>query len=184
MTVPWTPRFPVTPWNTWSNLAYPIAGLTHWALAPSWPAAVFALLQAGLGYGSYRYHKGPTPYTNRLDWSGMYATMGYAALFAWFPGEPWIALSGAIIAGILVAFFVWRDRKKFTHFDWHMGVLFLLAAVPGFLWGDRTAALVSTGLFALGFLAWQLERTQVLDQGHGFWHCLTAAAQPLLLVAR
>lgn len=184
MTAPWKPTFPVTPWNTWSNLAYPLAGFTHFALQPSWPAFALALWQTGLGYGSYRYHAKPSAFTNRLDWTPMYGVQGFLATVAWFPAEPWIALSASILAALLALFFVWRFKKVFKRFDWHMGVLFLLAFIPAYLWGDRSAALWSAGLFAAAFGLWQMERHQMFDGGHGWWHVLTAIAQSLLLVAR
>lgn len=178
-------KFPITRWNSLSNLAYPVAGAVNWLVTPNWITVTFFLLQTGLGYGSFLYHSRPSVLTRRYDWTGMWSTMSFIALLAWYPGEPWIALSGTILAAILSAVFIWRQEEEhFDPADWHMGVLFSLAFIASYLNGDRTLALLSTGTFILAFGAWQLERLAGWKHGHGVWHCLTAIAQVLLLSAR
>lgn len=177
-------RVPYGPRNTWSNVAYPLVG---WLLVLAWPGAstwVMALAMTMLGVGSGVYHATKTLFGNSLDWVGMYTTMTLAGLHAWAPRAPLPALAFCLVfslwMGLVFSF------KPGMRFDWHMAALFLVAAVPSVLYGDRRVALGAVALFGVSYLAQRLdyERKGTGLWGHALWHVGAALAMGALYVSR
>ena len=183
-------RFPIGPLNTWSNVSYPLSGAGLVAIDARPTTWVVAAALCVLGAGSAAYHgiKGPSLIPHSLDWMGMYATMTSEAVLAWAPRAPWLA------AGFTGFFALWiglvMSFRKGMRFDWHMGLLFLVAAVPAFLYGDRVLTALAVGLFLLGFVAWQFDKQRIpipglgRKWGHALWHILTGPAIAVLCLAR
>lgn len=169
---PANPRFPLQPVNTVSNLAYPLAGLALFLVTGSADALVFLGATILLGVGSALYHGWPTRRTAALDHAGMYAVMIAVVLGL----TPLPALLTAVAAGGGA----WALRYRFQpNLNLMMGVLL----VVGLAIRSDVVGLVALGLFALGMVAWQIDRqTAWLGVwGHGVWHVLTAAAFAVML---
>lgn len=173
---------PIGPRNTWSNLAYVLAGLWIALDGMSASALILALCLLTLAIGSGLYHALKYRWANDLDWVGMYATMGALA------GNGIVANSlprsgFAIIAmvAIALAFIIPFQRRRF---DWHMGVLYLIASVPAFLWGSWYYASIGLVAFGVAYGCWLLDRKGYGRWFHSFWHILTAIAIAATYFAR
>lgn len=170
---------PIGPRNTYSNVAYLLAGV--WAMLTLPGEARWALGGAliALGLGSAAYHAFKTVATNRLDWAGMGAVMTVLDLHAVFPQAPGLLL-GALFIGMVAAVMI---GQQFMHFDLLMGALALVAMVPPAVHGHAGAILPSFALFALAMVFWQADRKRLALvglYGHATWHVLTAIAMPSL----
>lgn len=175
-------RFPIAWRNTWSNVAYAIAGVWLVLTQEAGVRWVMAAALLCLAIGSALYHGTKRFWANALDWLSMYLCMTCLVIHGIAPDAPGIVFGAAWFSLPLALLFAF-DRK---HFDWHMGVLFLIAAIPPVVHGELGLTLVSVGLFGLGFLCWQLDRARKIVGlwGHALWHCFTAGAMARLFVAQ
>lgn len=176
--------FPIGPRNTYSNVAYPLAGagLLYWDHSPAGWVMAGSLLVLGIGSALYHGHK--TLWANRLDHLGMYLVFGALSVHGFAPAHPAtpvaMLLTGALLA-LLLAYVVPR-----VSLDVQMGILVWFSALPGVLRGHRAEVMVAVGCFAVAYLAWQLDVAHRVTGkwGHALWHVLTAAAIPVLFWAQ
>lgn len=172
---------PVEPVNTYTNLAYLAAGLTLVGWRPSWPAAVMAAALAILCVGSSLYHGLKTHWAERLDVAGMYCVFGAMAIYALAPDHPWI---GPVMLGGMTVGALTLNRPG--DLNERMGILLTLISLRGFLLGHAWLALASLTIFAVAYLAWNLDHRDPPPTGrygHAIWHVCTAAAIALMFVA-
>lgn len=173
--------FPIGPRNTWSNLAYIWFGLLLPVLIGTPASWVMAGAMIALGIGSGLYHGTKKVWANNLDWFGMYLTMTVLVIHGLFPNAPGLAFGAACIAIVMAS--IWSFDK---HFDAHMGILLIAAALPPALHGQLPLVALSFTLFGLGYVAWQFDKARKVVGlwGHALWHVLTAGAQAALFVAQ
>jgi hypothetical protein len=157
---------PFGPRNTYSNLAYAIAGVLV-------PDPAFALAMAGLAVASGLYHATKEVWAHRLDIMGIYLVMGYVAGVALGLG-PGAGLS--VGAGIAVLFTAKLDESPGHDLFVRVGLLLGVAMTRSAAW------LASLALFSAAMMFWQLDQRRVLvgRWGHAMWHVLTAAAIAVL----
>lgn len=177
---------PIGPRNTYSNIAYAIAGfaLLFVGMEPA-TAGVAWFSLTGLALGSAMYHSHKTLFSNMLDHVGMYMTFGALAVHGWAPewaGMPYLmALTGMGLA----TYFVYA-KPRFG-MDIQLGVLFLLGAIPAAIWGDRSTLLAAVLFFGSGFWWWHLDKNPRRPAGlwgHALWHVFTAVAIYYMFVAQ
>lgn len=177
-----TTGIPVEPYNTFSNLAYFAAGWVVYNTYGDLPAIVLAACFALLGVGSSMYHGTKAMWGARLDHAGMYATLGSLAIYSVAPDRPampYVMLGGA------TAFAIGFALVKPGDLDARMGLLLSLLSIRGFLLGRTLLAGLSLGIFAIAYLAWQIDKRSLrLSRfGHAIWHLCTAAAIALMFAA-
>ena len=167
--------FPIGPWNTWSNLAYFLAGAWVVYQDASLSGWVMGWALGTLGMGSLLYHGYKSVEWNKLDRAGMYFVFGAMCIHALpaHPWTPWFMLGTGLLLAVLFAYVL-----NNIDLDVQMGVLFYYSLVAGVMFGDRTGAMIAFAVFLLGFVCWQLDkRTLWLGRfGHALWHILTALA--------
>lgn len=176
MKLPAELTWPAQPLNTWSNLAYGVAGLTVFALAPSGVTAVIAVCLLLLTIGSGLYHGWPCKVTNRLDHLGMNlsfsAILGAALGFAAWKLVLFVGLWGVV--GVL-----WRPNVNLS-MAVLLGLTWAVSAFPGW----PPLMVFSALAFLLAYAVWLLDRWNdgwaVGRYGHALWHVLTAAGLGLL----
>lgn len=175
--------FPIGPWNTWSNVAYLLAGFWVVYRDPSLSGWLMGWSLLVLGLGSFFYHGFKTVEMNNLDRAGMYLVFGALSIHALplHPWTPWLMLLTGILLAVLFTYVI-----NNVSLDVQMGVLFYYTLVAGLMGGDQKGTLVAFGLFLLAFACWQVDkRTSWLGRyGHALWHCLTALAIPLMYLAQ
>lgn len=178
-------RFPIGPRNTWSSLAYALAGIYLVATGEGATRWVIAGGMVMLALGSAAYHcwkTHPRNLWNNADWFGMAATMVPLSIHGLLHTSPGLPL-GAFSIGLVAASLISMGK----HSDEIMGLLFLGAAVPPFLAGNHGPVLIAVALFALAMAFWQADRKRwaiVGLWGHSLWHVLTAVAMPQLYQAQ
>ena len=74
---------PIGPRNTWSNVAYALAGFAIYAAAPMVATGLLMAACVFLAFGSGLYHAYKTPYYNAWDHNGIYLVFGALAVFGW-----------------------------------------------------------------------------------------------------
>lgn len=166
---------PVEPVNTYSNLAYLVAGWVAFRSVGGAAAAVFFAAMAFLCFGSALYHGVKTRWSARWDHGGIYAVFGGLAFLLMAGGHgwaTWIMLGGAAAAGLGLAWLL--DGNLLAR----IALLLALISAAVLTGGDLLRGLLSLGFFALGFTAWLIDKhTGLLGRlGHGLWHVLTAVA--------
>lgn len=173
---------PIGPRNTWSNIAYALAGIGVFLWNPEPASVVMGTGLVSLAIGSGLYHAYKTKETNNLDWAGMCATMGPLATHGvvasarplW--GFAAMSMSGIALASTLP----WLPRR----FDLVMGGLYVAAAVPAFIWGSTYYATIGLAAFAAAYACWHLDKKGWGKWFHAFWHVLTAEGIFATYVAR
>ena len=173
---------PVEPLNSFSSLAYLVAGWTVYRAFGNLPAVVLGASLTLNGVGSALYHGTKAMWAARLDHAGMYAVFGSLAIYSVappHPAAPYVMLAGAAVFAIGFAVVMPGDLNART------GMLLCLLSVRGFLLGRTLLSALSLGIFAVAFTAWLLDRhTTVLSRfGHAIWHLFTAAAIGLMFGA-
>lgn len=189
---------PYGPLNTYSNLAYVLAGAVTLYLDRSMAGAVFAFFQAMLGFGSWHYHSQQSVVGNSHDRFGMFLVFGALAMRAPDPTHElvgiWMGVGGVVIAS-LVTYIV-----PPKHIDLQVGAGLAMGSLPAWFGGDWRMALASLGLFLVAYAVWHMDQVdeeelaQGIDSirphpivgvyGHALWHVLTAAAIPLMYFAQ
>jgi hypothetical protein len=173
---------PVEPRNTFSSLAYIVAG---WVVASRFGNLAAAVLGASLTLlcvGSAMYHGTKAMWAARMDHAGMYAVFGSLAIYCVGPAHPalpYVMLAGAVVFAIGFAMVLPGDINA------RMGLLLALMSIRGFLLGRTLLSALSLGIFAAAFISWLIDRrTTMLGRfGHAIWHVCTAAAIGLMFAA-
>ena len=175
------------PANTWSSLAFVVAGL--WMLGQRQAGRVqtyrlgFVLATLAIGLGSAFYHASLSFVGQFWDVLGMYFLSGLMLLYRVYRGRAFISYLLLMVALALALWFVPELRRGLFG-------LVLLAAIGlelgyvrtskpniqmGWFWGGLA-------LFGLAFAVWILDNARVVCapqsglQGHALWHLLGAVA--------
>lgn len=179
--------FPIAPINTFTNLAYLVAGWACWHWTRTAGGAVMAIALALLGLGSGAYHGFKTQFGSRLDTAGMYWAFGALFIYALAPqaaGTPWVMAGLGTALAVRYAFLPVRDSVEYTLMAVFVFADFFATALNG----HPQAAVLGIVLFALAFFGcWQLDKERRFPLprwGHGLWHVLTAAGTAVLFIAR
>lgn len=185
-------RIPQQPVNTYSNLAYLAAGLIIQLTVDTGPAFVFAVTMTYLCIGSTLYHATSTGWAGVLDVSGIITVFPgiavYAAAGHFRLGDAtWTPLAMFLVGGGLV-FVLAKRIHEYMRAVIATSLGLSYAMMLGYMWRThdwRAQEYLwwSLGLFALGFLAWELDRRRKFRPrtwGHGVWHVATAAASALI----
>ena len=148
-------------WETFTNLAYPVAGL--WTGEP-----VFMVMMLGLGIASAYYHAGGK-LGNHWDVGAIYAVLLFLIVAVWHL-SPLIAIP----VGVIPAAFWLRVKQINIPMEPKIGALSGLLIVFGFLSGVLYAAPTILMAFGLctGVLVVALAVRRWVD--HGTWHILSA----------
>jgi hypothetical protein len=172
--------FPIGPRNTWSNVAYPFAGV--WLLTQQHDASaiVMAVTLCVLGIGSGLYHGYKAIWANNLDRFGMYAVFGAMGAHGLHAGPLGMAITGLSVAAICVY------AVPSVNLDLQTGLLLSLSLLTVLRDGNVTLGLVSMGLFLLAFACWQLDKAGkwLGPWGHALWHVITAPAIVVMYLAQ
>lgn len=143
-------------WWSWSNLAYPMAGL--WNGEPT-----FMLMMLLLGGASAYYHAGGK-HGNHIDVAAVYAILFYLIGVHW--GVPLILLPApAIVAGIAL-----RMRTLDIPMEAKVAALLAPLLIFGFLAGSGLVLSTIVLVVALAARQW-------VD--HGLWHLISATGLAL-----
>lgn len=175
-------RFPVAPINTWTNLAYVLAGLVTWLHFQNWPSAVWGFTMLLLGLGSGYFHGTKTKFGYKLDDNGMYVAFSALLVYALNPHAAWIALVMAVVAGLVV----WQigfGKQEAELIHPFVGIFVAVIVLKLLLSGAALYGLLSLGIFGAAYAAYwaDKQRTFFLKKwGHGVWHLLTAVAITML----
>lgn len=175
---------PVEPINTWTNLAYYVAGwVVAWQAGFSAPGILFGIAMTWLSVSSALFHGTLTRWGQLLDHGGMFGVFGSVWSFSLLPTDLGAALM--LPTGLAGALF---GAKKFEgDLNAMMGILALPPVVLGL---QRNTVLAA---FGAGLILAALVFNLVLDRGHvrflgrlwhGIWHLVTAAGIGLLLLAQ
>lgn len=176
--------FPIAPVNTFSNLAYVIAGVLVFLLRPTLASGVMGGLLVFLGVGSGLYHGTKELWASRLDNAGMYSTFSALVTYTLSPTHrfigPLMAFVGTIVAWRLAYGSSWK-----TLLNPMMGVFVAISTISVALNGSLKSALLSFGLFGVAYLIWWADKRHTFwfpRWGHGIWHVLTAIALAMLFL--
>jgi hypothetical protein len=167
--------------NTWTNLAYLIAG--SWCATQGPTGVAMAVAFTVLGLGSGWYHATADMAGQQLDRIGMhlcFAAMVVCGLAPFHPATPYAML--AIGAGFGWAFVV----REYVSLDACMALYLVLALASGLLRGNVTEVAYSFTAFGLAYTCWHLDHRTERPfglWGHAVWHVLTALAMALLFAA-
>lgn len=163
---------PIGPRNTWSNVAYFLAGLAIYFASPGLETGILMAMCLFLAIGSGLYHAYKTPYFNAWDHNGIYMVFGALAVYGW-GGPAWLML----VVGFLAAWggTYWRGLARL---DSQIGVLLALALVPVFL-AEWSYGLLVLPIYGFGYCIQRLDHAKsplTSVWGHAFWHVITAVA--------
>lgn len=178
-------KFPIAPVNTYSNLAYVLAGLFIFKNLPNLAGFVQALAMVYLGVASALYHGTKRGWAAKLDHSGMYVGFTALTVYTLSPTSPFIGPVMALVATIVA----WRLAY---HSSWEllypfMGVFVAICFLAVALNGSLVLAIGSLGTFGLAYIIWWADKRKTFwpkKWGHGLWHILTAAAFTMLFLGR
>ena len=186
-------RIPQQPVNTYSNLAYFVAGMVVMVELDTMPAFVFAITMTYMCIGSTLYHALCTRWAGMLDVTGIYAVYSAMAVYAVstvspreLPGDVLAMVMFSVAGGVTLALSPRFRRHMNFVIGCFLGItyLFLLANLMLARESDTWRLLLSSFLlFALAFVIWRVDRRRAFPLkrwGHGFWHILTAAGTTLL----
>jgi predicted membrane channel-forming protein YqfA (hemolysin III family) len=186
--------FPIAPRNTVSNLAYAAVGLALFGHLETAASAVMAAAMLVLAGGSAAYHGLKTPVANTLDRVGMYAAFGALAAYAVAPAYPLVWVAMLVVSGVGAATLTAEANRVPGALTTHMGILLGFVSPGAFFRGAPLLGLLSLALFAVGYVAWKIDRREWLDRpdplprtglwGHAIWHGATAAALAVMFLAQ
>ena len=174
--------FPIAPINTFTNLAYCIAGIWLFLTTQSATSFVVGLALFILGICSGVYHGFKTIWSSRYDHIGMYSVFLTIAIYAISPTHRFIAPLMALgaIAGSLALTYAPNWKRILNPV---LGTLIGISLLAGLLNGKPTFSLISLGTFGLAYIIWQLDVKRLFfikRWGHGIWHILSAVGVILL----
>lgn len=174
--------FPIAPINTFTNLAYVVAGICLYLAMPSAPSLVVASALVLLGIFSGLYHGFKTIWSSRLDHVGMYSVFLTIAIYSISPTHGFIAPLMALGAlGVSIPLTYGPNWKRVLNSI--LGVLIGISLLAGMLNGKPAFSSLSLGVFILAYTIWQLDKHRIFwikKWGHGIWHILTPIALVLL----
>lgn len=171
---------PFGPRNTWSNVAYAIAGFMIHAAGQTLESGIIMVMLVFLALGSGFYHSTKSSYYNEWDHNGMYFTFGSLAVYGWWP-NPFAMLIVAF--GLAWVATYWRKAARLPT---QTGVLLCVALMPVFL-HDWREGLTILAIYAFGYGVQRLDHAHsklVRLYGHAFWHIITAIAIYLTALAQ
>ena len=187
---------PVEPRNTWSNLAYYVAGWTPLVVGgdPDNQAAIlFGAAMTWLCIGSALFHGTLTTWGQRADHSAMLTAFPVLAIYAAGSRLSWIG-APMLFAGFVGAVLGtrWFPARLAEHGSCPMniviGLLLVLTAIPAFDHGSPALAVVGLTLFAAAaLLSLWLDKRGDRFLGHwkhALWHGGTAAALCLMFLSQ
>ena len=170
--------FPIAPFNTFSNLAYVLAGILIYVLKPNLASAVMALALMFLGVGSALYHGTKQGWASKLDNAGMYAVFSALVTYSLSPTNPYIGSLMAFVATIVAWRLAYQPNTK-NLLNPMMGVFIAISTLSVGLNGSLKYALISFGLFGVAYIIWWTDKKHMFwvpRLGHALWHVLTAIA--------
>jgi predicted membrane channel-forming protein YqfA (hemolysin III family) len=186
--------FPIAPRNTVSNLAYAAAGLALFGQLDTAASAVMAAAMLCLCAGSAAYHGLKTPVANTLDRVGMYAAFGALAAYALAPAHPLVWILMLVVSATAAATLTGEANRVPGALTTHMGIVLGFVSPGAFFRGAPLLGALSLALFAVGYVAWKIDRREWLDRpdplprtglwGHAIWHGATAAALAVMFLAQ
>ncbi|MEO7940301.1 MAG: ceramidase domain-containing protein [Burkholderiaceae bacterium] len=182
----------VTPFNSWTNLAYLIAAALMWAGArratePS--LRLFAPATAITGLTSFAYHQSLNMFSQLLDFFGMYAfcilllMANLRRMHRWPDGKRgqlrywqavvamtgltavsfWLGIAAQLYVGLLIVLIIVTELAQQTQ-------------VRHFFWASVLVMAVASVLSALDLTRTVCDAANHWLQLHGLWHVLTAIA--------
>lgn len=171
----------IEPWNTWSNVAYVIGAIVVAVRRPELMGWLLTAAMVLLGVGSGLYHYFKRGWSNRVDVSGMYATMSAIGFATWPIQADWWAAIAVFCTGVITALYahvLWKrwDTTKVMAVTLLVGTAGLIAS------GSWLTLAVSWGCYAIGYAFWTIDqRTTWLGRyGHAMWHVFTAVAMTVM----
>ena len=188
-------KVPQQPVNTYSNLAYLAVGVFVELWLDTYPSFVLAVTMTYLCFGSALYHATSTRWAGMLDVTAIYTVFSAVAVYALAVlvglGDNWATPAVMfVVAGLTAFLLAQRFRRKmnlvigiFLGGAYAFQLLHMALTVQWFAWRSLLGSFV---LFALAFLAWNMDKAQRFPLprwGHGVWHLLTAAACGFLFYA-
>ncbi len=182
----------VTPFNSWTNLAYLIAAALMWAGArrATEPALrLFGPATAITGLASFAYHLSLNMFSQLLDFFGMYAFcilllmanlrrmqrwpdgrrgqtrywMAVAAMTALTAVSFWLGIAAQLYVGLLIVLIIVTELAQ-------------PARVRHFFWSSVLFMTAASVLSALDLTRTVCDAANHWLQLHGLWHVLTAIA--------
>jgi len=182
----------VTPFNTWTNLAYLLVAMLMWlgARNTSSPSLrLFAPATAVTGITSFMYHQSLNVFSQMLDFVGMYAfcvlllMANMQRMHSWAQGRRGVihyGLAVTALTGLTAASFMLGIPAQAI-----VAVLILLiirselaqnAASRGYFWLSILAMTAASALSALDLTRVVCQASNHWFQPHGVWHIVTALA--------
>jgi len=182
----------VTPFNTWTNVAYSLIGLSIWIKMRKSPSAFLRFFGPAsfiVGLTSFIYHASLNLFTQVFDFFGMYVFCVLLIMFNLARAGKWPAPPRAF-----VRFWIWvvgltafTVVSYFIHFPIQLYVLFLImtilvtefkATAPSrkYFWYTVVAMAVAVTFSALDHAGIICSPENHYFQGHGVWHLLGAVA--------
>ena len=191
------------PANTWSNLAFVVAGLmVAWHAARAASSAImpiglqtaYACVVVLLGPASAAMHATQSSLGGHLDLLSMYLIAGFAAAYAWVrwvrrgPVAFAVAYAASVLASELAG--LWPRPVPVVNYAGNVAfalLLILAVVLEGCLWRrGETRRTIGFGCAALGsmlvaFGIWIVSQHGLCDphsllQGHAAWHILCATS--------
>ncbi len=188
----------VTPFNSWTNLAYLIAAAMMWAGAPAAQGStlrLFAPATALTGIASFIYHQSLNAFSQILDFFGMYAfcvllLMANLVRIRRWPGAGrsmrhyWLVVMGLtglsaasfaigipaqVYVALTIVLIIWSELAQ-------------RAASRTFFWLSVSAMSIASVFSALDLARVLCSATNHWFQPHGVWHIITALAIYLAFV--
>lgn len=163
--------------NTWSNLAYILAGVLLLVWDRSAETWVFAGALCLLGVFSGLYHALKRGWANRLDQFGIYLVLGAQGVLGYAGGHSWTWIAMLLTGWGLGWLIVYKlDHKQV---EGPAAVLILMSFLPGIAMG-RWELIGPLGLFIASYLCWVDDKPSGPGYlgllGHACWHVGTAGA--------
>ena len=177
---------PLQPINTWTNLAFLVAGLMVFRRRKDRVGKLFLAATIVLTVGSGMFHAFMTRGGQLADEIGMYAVFSFLAVYATFVTfkldlkNVWPITIASGVVGLLLAFFV--TELASTSVLAILSLVIIGALIVGALNKRTSWKAIGMALlpFAVAFLFRQLDIMRVICdpqswfQGHGVWHVLAA----------
>ena len=179
-------NFPIAPWNTFSNLAYVVAGVLAYVLNPTLAGLTMGLALTFLGVGSGLYHGYKTIQTAQLDHAGMYVAFTSLTIYNLSPTHPLIGPLMAIVASIVAWRLVYTpnwDKLLYSMVGVFIAISTLSVALNGLFW----YAVMGFSTFGIAYAIWWADKKRVFPLqrlGHAIFHVLSAGALLLLFIGR
>lgn len=174
-------EFPIAPRNTWSNLAYILAGIVVYLLEPTATSFTMGLAFVFLGVTSGLYHGTKRGWAAKLDHAGMYAAFIALLISRTYTG-PIPVPAFMLLTTVLVMFLMRNDQSTVSLYS-AMGIAVFFGELAAYLQDGYMTVMISMSLFVAAYSIWWMDKLRVFAPakwGHAFWHILTAAAMTIL----